>query len=99
MIRNLGFAGAIAAMFAVTPAVLAQDADYAPERRALLVSIIEQSGCKVDGVNPPQSFLDAMEEHAFDRDETQAIAGALLSEGLATADGPSLILKSGKCAE
>jgi len=85
-------------MAAPTGLAFADDAPYTPERRALLVSIIEGLGCKVDGVSPPQEFLDAMEEHAFIRDETNAIAHDLVAEGLANHDGPTMILKTENCS-
>ena len=81
------------------PGFAGQDFKVTPERRALLVEIIEGLGCKVDGVTPPKEFLDAMEKHNFVQDETKAIAVQLLDEQLAVRDGPMLILKkTEKCS-
>ena len=75
----------------------AADTKVDPERRDLLVGIIESLGCKVDGVAPPQEFLDAMAENNFVKDETKAIAAELLADGIAERNGPTLTLKTEAC--
>ena len=89
---------ALAAALAM-PALADEDAfEVKPERRALLIEIIEGLGCEVDGVKPPEEFLAAMEEHKFVKDETKAIAGQLFDEGLAERKGAALVLKTEKCS-
>ena len=92
------FAAAAVAAAICLPAAADETPKIDPERRALLISIIEDLGCTVNGASPPKPFLDAMEEHKFVKEETNAIAGQLFEEGAAKRDGPNLILKTGKCS-
>ncbi len=88
---------ALAAVIAL-PAFAENHAEIKPERRALLISIIEDLGCKMDGATPPQAFLDKMEEHKFVKDETKAIAGQMFADGTAVREGSMLVLKTEKCS-
>ena len=88
--KALTVATVIAAL--ALPAIADEAFEVKPERRALLIGIIEGLDCKVNGAAPPKEFLDAMKEHNFVKDETKAIAGQLFEEGVAKREGPNLIL-------
>ena len=79
------------------PASAADDFKVDPERQALLIEIIEDLGCEVDGVSPPPEFLTAMALNAFVKDVTKAIAAQMINEGIAVRNGPNLILKTENC--
>ena len=82
---------------AALPALADEKVEVDPERRALLISIIEDLGCRVNGATPPKEFLDAMGEHKFVKEETKAIAAQLFEEGVAERSGAELVLKTEKC--
>lgn len=80
------------------PALADDKAKVAPERRALLIQIIEDLGCEMDGVSPPKAFLEKMEEHKFVKDETKAIAAEMFADGVAERKGSALVLKTENCS-
>ena len=80
------------------PALADSNVAVDPERRALLIEIIEGLGCKMDGVSPPKAFLEKMEEHKFVKDETKAIAAEMFKDGVAEREGAVLVLKTEKCS-
>ena len=81
----------LAALLAA-PALAQVPAD-AGARRALLIATVEAHGCRLtdaqaDAVLPPLGFV---------KDDTRPIFQALISEGLAEADGDALVLKTENC--
>ncbi len=84
---------------AIAMPVLADDeVKVDPDRRALLVKIIEDLGCEMNGATPTKEFLGKMEEHKFVKEETKAIARQLFDEGVAKREGAMLILTTETCS-
>ena len=63
-----------AALIASWTPALAHDGHVDSDRKALLVSIIENLGCSLDGTDPGERFLAQMKKNAFQQPETRAIA-------------------------
>jgi hypothetical protein len=91
--KNTFAAMIFAAGFVGSP-VLAQEVDM--ERVDLFVSVIVDAGCMMT----EQSAGTLMPASGFtDRDETQAIVGYLMNEGLASVRGGVLKIETPECAE
>lgn len=73
-------------------------ADFAPERRALFVSIVEAEGCRMHNFEPSAEIVRRIEKNGFTPDELHAIARDLFETGDAKRDGDELVLVKGACA-
>ena len=69
-----------------------------PERRALLIQIIEANDCILNNrVAPPQTLAEALENNAFTRDELGALVDDITKKGDAVSDDGILRLTKESC--
>jgi len=69
-----------------------------PERRTLLIEIIEENGCVLDLTQAPsQAYSEAFESNAFSHDELGALVDDINEKGDAVLDNGIMRLTKASC--